>query len=214
MTKRVAFRNLITKVKAYCHRFKSVLVRTVSIEGFYFQCLQPLLEIHLLWSAGSFAMMSQWKNTSYRLLTPLKWRRASLKRTRRWKHRMQRRRARLSCVATSPALRVFSSFWFCLQELPAPEQKPLMALPNAEAAGGGPGLPLPAPGSIPSSDGADIKNNLEKFTESLHHKASQVTAWVMQLSEASTPRAAKLLWQHQVTNAWPDQCSSSTLASS
>lgn len=86
-----------------------------------------------------------------------------------------------------------------------------MALPSEAA--GGPGLPAPTVGSNPAPD-ADIKNNLDKFTESLHQKAAQVTAWVLQLSEASTPRATKLLGQHQVTNARPDQCSSSKLVSS
>ena len=118
---------------------------------------------------------------------------------------MQRRRARLSCVAI--CLSCASGAFFSLQELPAPEQKALTALPNSEAPGG-PGLP-PAPGSMPA-DGADIKNNLEKFTESLHHKASQVTAWVMQLSEASTPRATKLLGS--IRSQIFGHCSSSTLA--
>ena len=49
-----------------------------------------------------------------------------------------------------------------------------------------------APGSQPVNSVGDLKQQLDKFTESLHQKAAQVTAWILNLNTSPLDRAKKL----------------------
>ena len=79
-----------------------------------------------------------------------------------------------------------------MQGIPEMSLKPLKALPEGAA-------PASIRGSEAANDGADAQANLEKFTDSLHQKASQLTAWIVALSDCdqSSPRATKLLSRKQ-----------------
>ena len=63
--------------------------------------------------------------------------------------------------------------------------------------GGEASAALPAPegkvGAIPVVSVAAVKDNLTKFTDSLHQKASQVVMWTNALEEMKTDRSIKLL---------------------
>lgn len=72
--------------------------------------------------------------------------------------------------------------------MPEMQQGDLKALPAA-------GAPAAAPGSnahlVNSYD--EVKQSLEKFTESLHQKAVQVTGWLAAVDKDSSARAKSLL---------------------
>ena len=68
---------------------------------------------------------------------------------------------------------------------------------NMLPSGGEASAALPDPegkvGAIPVVSVAAVKDNLIKFTDSLHQKASQVVMWVNTLEEMKTDRSIKLL---------------------
>lgn len=68
------------------------------------------------------------------------------------------------------------------------DRRDLMAMPAAVA--NGPGQPQRA--HLVSSH-AEVKQSLEKFTESLHQKAVVVTTWLATVDKESGPRAAAFL---------------------
>ena len=66
------------------------------------------------------------------------------------------------------------------------ERQELKALPAAGPAAEGPNAHL-------VNSHAEVKQSLEKFTQSLHQKAVQVTGWLASVDKASSARAQSLL---------------------
>ena len=85
------------------------------------------------------------------------------------------------CFCCDPA---YFLFQLRSQGMPELSLKPLKALPDGAA-------PASTPGSNPADSSADAMAKLEKFTDSLHQKASQLTTWIVALSDHSSPRATK-----------------------
>ena len=102
------------------------------------------------------------------------------------------------CFIVSTIVCVSVSFFFLLslgcwtrKAIPTMERQELKALPAADPAA--PALPGQSANAHLVNSHAEVKQSLEKFTESLHQKAVQVTGWLASVDKASSARAQSLL---------------------
>ena len=70
--------------------------------------------------------------------------------------------------------------------------KPLDHLALMDATGAEPDEPGKV-GAVPVGTGAEAKENLKQFIESMHQKASSVVQWLGQIDEDTNERCKKLL---------------------
>ena len=77
--------------------------------------------------------------------------------------------------------------------MPQLEQGQLKALPAAPGGATADAAPPSGSNAHLMNSHAEVKQSLEKFTDSLHQKAVQVTSWLAAVDKGSNARAAALL---------------------